>query len=64
LRRFRAVTPAGIVGMGDRRGRRVVSGLIEHGVLVSDTSRAPVRLNFPVALASRWMPGLFSDGSV
>jgi hypothetical protein len=40
----------GIVGMEDRRGRRVVSSLIEHGVLVSDSSRAPVRLDFPVAL--------------
>jgi hypothetical protein len=55
---------AGIVGMGDRRRRRVVSGLIEYGVLVTDSSRAPVRPDFPVVLASRRMPGLFSDGSV
>lgn len=52
---------AGIVGTGDRQARRVVSGLIEHGVLVSASSRAPLRLAFPAALASRWMPGLFPD---
>jgi len=29
--------------------------------LVSESSRAPLRLAFPAALASRWMPGLFPD---
>ncbi len=38
---------AGIVGTGDRQARRVVSPLIERGVLVSDSSRAPLRLAFP-----------------
>jgi Fic family protein len=52
---------AGIVGTGDRQARRVVSALIEKGVLISDSSRLPVRLAFPAALASRWMPGLFPD---
>lgn len=52
---------AGIVGTGERHARRVVSSLIDRGVLRSDTSRAPLRLSFPAALASRWMPGLFPD---
>jgi Fic family protein len=52
---------AGIVGTGDRQARRVVSALIYHGVLVSDSTRAPLRLAFPAALASRWMPGLFPE---
>jgi Fic family protein len=52
---------AGIIGTGDRQARRVVSALIERGVLLSDSSRAPLRLAFPAALASRWMPGLFPD---
>ncbi|MGB6450790.1 MAG: Fic family protein [Steroidobacteraceae bacterium] len=52
---------AGIVGTGDRQARRVVSALIDRGVLVSDSSRAPLRLAFPAVLASRWMPGLFPD---
>jgi Fic family protein len=52
---------AGIVGTGDRQARRVVSALAERGVLTSESSRAPLRLAFPAALASRWMPGLFPD---
>ena len=50
---------AGVVGTGDRQARRVVSALIEKGVLISDSARAPLRLVFPAALAARWMPGLF-----
>lgn len=46
-----AVTP--------RHGRRVVSSLVEKGVLVSAGPRDPLRLAFPAALAGRWMPGLF-----
>ena len=52
---------AGIVGTGGRQARRVVSALIERGVVISVSSRAPLRLAFPAALASRWMPGLFPD---
>ncbi|MBK5290644.1 MAG: Fic family protein [Acidobacteriia bacterium] len=52
---------AGVVGAGDRHARRIVSALIEKGVLTSESSRAPLRLAFPAALASRWMPGLFPD---
>ena len=52
---------AGILGTTQRHARRVVSALVERGVLVSDNSRAPLRLVFPAALASRWMPGLFPE---
>jgi len=55
---------AGIVGTGDRQARRVVSALIGRGVLVSESTRAPLRLAFPAALASRWMPGLFPERTV
>lgn len=51
----------GVVGTGERQASRIVSALIERGVLVSDSTRAPLRLVFPAALASRWMPGLFPD---
>lgn len=50
---------AAIVGTGERQARRVVSSLTEQGVLISESTRAPLRLAFPAALASRWMPGLF-----
>ncbi len=52
---------AGVVNTGERQARRIVSALLEHGVLVSDSPRAPLRLAFPAALASRWMPGLFPE---
>jgi hypothetical protein len=52
---------AGVVITGERQARRIVSALLEHGVLVSDSPRAPLRLAFPAALASRWMPGLFPE---
>ena len=52
---------AAILGTGDRQARRVVSALIAQGVLTSESTRAPLRLAFPAALASHWMPGLFPD---
>jgi Fic family protein len=52
---------ASIVGTGERQARRVVSALLEQGVLISPSSRAPLRLAFPATLASHWMPGLFPD---
>ena len=50
-----------VVGTGDRQARRIVSALLEKGVLLSDSPRSPLRLAFSAALASRWMPGLFPD---
>jgi Fic family protein len=50
---------ATLVGTGERQARRVVSALLEKEVLTSESTRTPLRLCFPAALASRWMPGLF-----
>jgi Fic family protein len=62
---YRGELPRGdagaIVGTGDRQARRVVSALLEQGVLISESTRAPLRLAFPATLASRWMPGLFPE---
>ncbi|MBL8806187.1 MAG: Fic family protein [Rhodospirillales bacterium] len=52
---------AAIVGTGERHARRVVSALIDQNVVTSESTRAPLRLAFPAALASRWMPGLFPE---
>jgi Fic family protein len=52
---------AAIVGTGERQARRVVSALIDRGVVRSETTRAPLRLAFPAVLTSRWMPGLFPE---
>jgi len=62
---FRGELPRGdvaaLLGTGDRQARRVVSTLLERGVLVSKGARAPLRLAFPATLAPRWMPGLFPE---
>jgi Fic family protein len=50
-----------VVGTGPRQARRIVSALVEKRVLISASPRAPLRLAFPAALASRWMPGLFPE---
>ena len=52
---------AQMLGVSDRQARRVTSTLLEREVLISGSSRAPLRLAFPAALASRWMPGLFPE---
>jgi len=62
---YRGELPRGgagaVAGTGERQARRVVSALLHREVLVSESSRAPLRLAFPAALASRWMPGLFPE---
>ena len=62
---YRGTLPRGdvaaILGTSERQARRVTSALIKCDVLVSESTRAPLRLAFPARLASRWMPGLFPD---
>ena len=62
---FRGELPRGdvaaLLGTGGRQARRIVSVLLERGVLVSESARAPLLLAFPAALAPRWMPGLFPE---
>ena len=52
---------AAATGTGERQARRIVSALLEKGVLLSESPRAPLRLAFPATLAARWLPGLFPD---
>jgi hypothetical protein len=62
---YRGALPRGdtaaVVDASERSARRVVAALIDAGVITSASSRAPLRLAFPAALASRWMPGLFPE---
>lgn len=60
---YRGELPRGdaVVGTGERQARRVVSALIDQSVVTSESTRAPLRLAVPTALASRWMPGLFPE---
>ncbi len=50
-----------LLGASDRHARRVVAALIERRVVVSVSTRAPLRRAFPAILAHRWMPGLFPE---
>lgn len=52
---------ASLLDTSDRNARRVTSAMHEHEVLTSATTRAPLRMAFPAALAHRWMPGLFPE---
>ena len=62
---YRGELPRGevpqLLGTSDRHARRVVASLAAHGVVVSDSTRAALRLTFPAKLAYRWMPGLFPE---
>lgn len=50
---------SGILNVTDRHARRLTAVLIAKGILTSDSPKSPLKLAFPAALASRWMPGLF-----
>jgi Fic family protein len=52
---------ASILAIPERTARRVTSELVQQDVFVSESTRAPLRLAFPAALAARWMPGLFPE---
>jgi Fic family protein len=62
---YRGELPRGevpeLLGTSERHARRIVAALVERGVIVSTSTRAPLRLAFPAKLASRWMPGLFPE---
>jgi Fic family protein len=62
---YRGALPRGdaekLLGTSPRHARRVTSALVGRGILVSESTRAPLSLTFPAALAPRWMPGLFPE---
>ncbi len=62
---YRGELPRGevahIIDTSERQARRLTSALLGGEVLVSESSRAPLRLAFPAKLAARWMPGLFPE---
>jgi Fic family protein len=50
-----------LLGVAERQTRRITAPLFDYGVVTSESTRAPLRLAFPAALAARWMPGLFPE---
>jgi len=57
---LRGEVPA-LLDTSERNARRVVSALIDRGVLSSESTRKPLFIAFPAVLAARWMPGLFPE---
>jgi Fic family protein len=62
---YRGELPRGkvpeLLGASERTARRVVSALIDQGVVTAKTTKSPLRVGFPARLASRFMPGLFPE---
>lgn len=52
---------ASLLGASERQARRITSALLGRGVLVSESTRAPLRLAFPAGVAPHWTPGLFPE---
>ena len=50
-----------MLGLQHRTGRRVLSSLIDCGLLVSESSRAPVRFNLPLPSVRFIFPGMWPE---
>jgi Fic family protein len=50
-----------VTGYQDRQARSVLKGLLEQGLLVSNSVKGPVRLGFPTVAAEKWLPRLWAD---
>ncbi|MDQ7001489.1 MAG: Fic family protein [Ghiorsea sp.] len=48
-----------LTGKGDVQARKILAKLTEKGLLVSDTPKGAVRLDFPLDALEHWMPGLY-----
>ena len=50
---------AELTGYRERRGRQILSTLLEKRLLMSQGPRAPVHLGFPIDVVERWFPQLY-----
>ncbi|HYN77305.1 MAG TPA: Fic family protein [Lamprocystis sp. (in: g-proteobacteria)] len=50
---------AALTGYGERAGRDVIGGLLDEGLLVSDSPKGPVRSGLPMAAVPYLFPGVF-----
>ncbi|MEE9335672.1 MAG: Fic family protein [Granulosicoccaceae bacterium] len=48
-----------ITGYQERKGRQILSELLNKGLLISTGPRNPVRLGFPLEVVERWFPTLY-----
>lgn len=52
-----------LTGYEERAARMVTSALVDRGMLVAASHRAPLRLGFPADVAERWFPRLYPADS-
>jgi len=57
---FERGAAARITGRPERSARRILGDLIDSGMLASDTPKSPVSLRFPLPIAERLFPRLFT----
>jgi hypothetical protein len=50
---------AALTGYAERAGRDVIGGLLDEGLLLSDTPKGPVRIGLPMAAVPYLFPGVF-----
>lgn len=48
-----------ITGYADRQARKVLKGLLDRGMLLSDSPKGAVRLGFPTEVLEFWLPRLY-----
>lgn len=48
-----------VLGLDDRKARRVTARLSERGIITATTHKAPFRIAFPASLAPALLPGLY-----
>jgi Fic family protein len=48
-----------VLGLDDRKARRVTARLNERGIITAPTHKAPFRIAFPASLAPQLLPGLY-----
>lgn len=53
---------AAITGYQERQARTILNALVKANLLVSDTPKSSVRLNFPLDVIERWFPKLYPLG--
>ncbi len=54
----RSKIPA-LTGYEERAARNVTAGLVDRGMLIATTHRAPLRIAFPADVAERWFPNIY-----
>jgi len=51
---------AGLIDTSERTARRTVAALVDGGLLLSESHKAPLRIGFPIDVVERWFPRLYS----